>query len=233
MLAAYVLPRLLARSLPQLLLQVPSLSSLPKELYTPRGFIAHAASLHQGFPHCARFPTAASRRSLARASVRVWPCALSGRLPFCALVGSFLSYYLIGRGLLSQRLATFPSRDYAVLAPVSQGYSTLRGRLPTCYSPVRHYTRGLLPFPVRLACVRSAASVDSEPGSNSHFEFLSCFAPALLRNTDEFFFTASNQIVKDLRSPTPASCMRWPATGLEIRSGHSHRTCGHLQPGNS
>src|SRR4029077_1456417 len=62
----------------------------------------------------------------------------------------------------------FSSRRYAVLAPVSQGYSPPKGRLPTCYSPVRHCTQGLLPFLVRLACVKRAASVDSEPGSNSH-----------------------------------------------------------------
>ena len=36
-------------------------------------------------------------------------------------------------------------------------------------------------FLVRLACVRRAASVDSEPGSNSHLNLLSCIAPALLR----------------------------------------------------
>src|ERR1035437_6357692 len=167
MLAAYVLPRLLARSWPQLLLQVPSLSSLPKELYTPKGFIAHAASLHQGFPHCARFPTAASRRSLARVSVPVWPCALSGRLPISALVGSYPNNSLIGRGLLFQRISAFPSQAYAVLAKVSLGYSSLKGRLPTCYSPVRHCTHGLLHFLFRLACVRRAASVDSEPGSKS------------------------------------------------------------------
>ena len=49
---------------PELLSQVPSLSSLLIELYIPKYFFAHAASLHQGFPHCAIFPTAASRRSL-------------------------------------------------------------------------------------------------------------------------------------------------------------------------
>ena len=32
---------------------------------------------------------------------------------------------------------------------------------------MRHCTQVLLPFLVRLACVRHAASVDSEPGSNS------------------------------------------------------------------
>jgi hypothetical protein len=42
--------------------------------------------------------------------------------------------------------------------------------LVTCYSPGRHFTRGLLHFLVRLACVRHAASVDSEPGSNSRLK---------------------------------------------------------------
>ena len=40
-----------------------------------------------------------------------------------------------------------------------------QGRFPTCSSPVRHgYPRK---SPVRLACIRHAASVDPEPGSNS------------------------------------------------------------------
>ena len=61
-------------------------------------------------------------------------------------------------------------RCYAVLASVSRGYPPLEGRLVTCYSPGRHFTQGLLPFLVRLACVRHAASVDSEPGSNSRLK---------------------------------------------------------------
>ena len=56
---------------------------------------------------------------------------------------------------------------HAVLAAVSRCYSPLGGRSPTRYSPVRRSTRGLPPFRARLACVRHAASVDSEPGSNS------------------------------------------------------------------
>ena len=47
-------------------------SSLQTELYNPRAFITHAAWLRQSFLHCARFPTAASRRSLDRVSVPVW-----------------------------------------------------------------------------------------------------------------------------------------------------------------
>ena len=58
-------------------------------VYNPKAFILHAALLRQAFAHCAKFPTAASRRSLARVSVPVWPCALSGRLPIYALVGFY------------------------------------------------------------------------------------------------------------------------------------------------
>ena len=61
-------------------------------------------------------------------------------------------------------------RCYAVLAEVSFSYSPLQGRLVTCYSPVRHCTQDRSPFLVRLACVRHAASVDSEPGSNSRLK---------------------------------------------------------------
>jgi hypothetical protein len=59
---------------------------------------------------------------------------------------------------------------YAVLAQVSLGYSPPGGRLPTCYSPGRHSTYPRRGFRVRLACVRHAASVDSEPGSNSQLK---------------------------------------------------------------
>ena len=58
--------------------------------------------------------------------------------------------------------------SYPVLDPVSQAYPEVQGRSPTCYSPVRHSStsasRGLS---VRLACVKHAASVRPEPGSNS------------------------------------------------------------------
>ncbi len=58
----------------------------PTGLYDPKAFITHAASLRQGFPHCAIFPTAASRRSLGRVSVPVWLIILSDQLPVFALV---------------------------------------------------------------------------------------------------------------------------------------------------
>ncbi len=67
----------------------PGCSSLATELYDPRTFITHAALLRQTFVHCGRFPTAASRRSLGRVSVPVWPITLSGRLCIVALVSRY------------------------------------------------------------------------------------------------------------------------------------------------
>ena len=61
------------------------------ELYDPKAFFTHAASLRQTFVHCGRFPTAASRRSLGRVSVPVWPFILSDRLLIVALVGRYPS----------------------------------------------------------------------------------------------------------------------------------------------
>jgi hypothetical protein len=69
----------------------PSSSSLLTGLYDPKAFLTHAASLRQGFPHCAKFPTAASRRSLDRVSVPVWLIILSNQLPIEALVGRYPS----------------------------------------------------------------------------------------------------------------------------------------------
>ncbi len=66
-------------------------SSLLTDLYTPWSVIGHAALLRQPLGHCAKFPTAASRRSLGRISVPVWPITLSGRLSIVALVGRYLT----------------------------------------------------------------------------------------------------------------------------------------------
>ena len=60
-------------------------------LYDPKAFITHGALLGQACAHCPIFPTAASRRSLARVSVPVWPTTLSGRLPVVALVSHYLT----------------------------------------------------------------------------------------------------------------------------------------------
>ena len=113
-------------------------SSLTTELYNPKAFITHAAWLDQAFAHCPIFPTAASRRSLDRVSVPVWLIILSDQLDIVDLVGRYPTNNLIPRRPLNQRPKTFIRRSYLVLAWVSSSYSKLKGRLPTCYSPVRH-----------------------------------------------------------------------------------------------
>ncbi len=73
-----------------LLLQVPSfVSSLLKGFYDPKAFLTHAALLRQAFAHCAKFPAAASRRSLVRVPVPVWLIILSDQLTIAALVGRY------------------------------------------------------------------------------------------------------------------------------------------------
>ena len=73
-------------------LLVPSFFSFqPTELYTPKGFFAHAVSLRQAFAHCGKFPTAASRRSMGRVSVPVWLIILSDQLLIVALVSHYLT----------------------------------------------------------------------------------------------------------------------------------------------
>ena len=146
-------------------------SSLLKEVYNPKAVIPHAASLHQAFAHCAIFPTAASRRSLGRVSVPVWPVALSGRLPVIALVGRYPTNKLIGRGPIPSQ-KTFPPQKMPseVVSGISPGFP----ELSQSGGQVTHVllTRSpLIParrrFTVRLACVKHAASVRPEPGSNS------------------------------------------------------------------
>ena len=177
-----MLPRLLARSWPGLLLEVPSVSSLLKAVYNPKAFIPHAVSLHQAFAHCAIFPAAASRRSLGRVSVPVWLIVLSDQLPVFGLVGRYPTNNLIGREAIQKRRTVSSSghaarRRYPVLIRVSPGYPGLLGKFLTCYAPVRRFPRTTLtnhPDLPRLACIRRTANVRPEPGSNSPSKIDGC-----------------------------------------------------------
>ena len=60
-----------------------------------------------------------------------------------------------------------PLRAHRVLAAVSRGYPLPLGRFPRVTHPSATFTRAEALDHVRLACVRHAASVRSEPGSNS------------------------------------------------------------------
>lgn len=73
----------------------------------------------------------------------MWLIVLSDQLPVVALVGRYPTNKLIGREPLPERKPiSSPGHaarwGHPVLAPVSRCYPGLRGRLLTCYSPVRH-----------------------------------------------------------------------------------------------
>ncbi len=113
-------------------------SSLPTGLYNPKAFITHAASLRQTFVHCARFPTAASRRSLDRVSVPVWLIILSDQLPVYGLVGHYPANYLMGRRLIPKRevlrssaltSAPFEAVVSCCISSPFGGLSTTRGEI--------------------------------------------------------------------------------------------------------
>ena len=113
-----------------------------KELYDPKAFITHAASLRQAFAHCERFSTAASRRSLGSVSVPVLAVNLSVRLDVLALVCFYHTNKLISHGLFFNRkvlrsptlmIASYLAPPHPVLAVVSNRYSRVKGRLPMYY----------------------------------------------------------------------------------------------------
>ena len=119
--------------------------------------------LHPTCVDCAKFLAAASRRSLGRVSVPVWLIILSDQLWIVALVGRYPTNKLIHRRTLQKRIAALVRRPYAVLAPLSESCPPLPGRSLR----VTHPSATRAEAPVRLACVRHAANVYPEPGSNS------------------------------------------------------------------
>ena len=63
--------------------------SLTKDVYVPKDFIHHAASLDQAFAHCRIFSATATRRCMDRVSVPSVGVTLSGPLSVIALVGHY------------------------------------------------------------------------------------------------------------------------------------------------
>ena len=116
---------------------VPSLpSSHRTEVYEPKPFFPHAALLGQAFAHCPIFPTAASRRSLGRVSVPVWPITLSGRLPIVDLVGRYPANYLMGRERTLHRIS--PLTPLPCSSVVLCGISTCFQVLSPCEGQLAH-----------------------------------------------------------------------------------------------
>src|SRR5690606_10019947 len=104
--------------------------------------------------------------------------SLADQLRIGALVGRDPSNELIRHRLIQSRKVlrspAFTRRSYAVLVPVSRGYPPRLGRFRCIPHPsaTRHQESKLSRAAVRLACVRPAASVHSEPGSNSSLKFV-------------------------------------------------------------
>ena len=108
----------------------------------------------------------------------MWPITLLGRLPIVDLVGRYLTNYLIGREPTPHRIP--PLTPAGCPAVVSCGIRTTFAVLSPCEGQVAHalltrpplslqtFDRSLRSISsARLACVRHAASVRPEPGSNS------------------------------------------------------------------
>jgi hypothetical protein len=190
--------------------------------------------LRQGSPHCAIFPTAASRRSLGRVSVPMWPINLSVRLPIVALVVRYTANQLIGRGPIFHRIAPLISIGCPInmLCGISTGFPVLS----PCERQVAHalLTRPplsrrseLLPSSgtVRLACVKHAASVHPEPGSNPLKKYLFLRVPL-----GSLVFV----ILVTLVLTSPFTCRRFFISGLLSRlftfQGPLERSSRPVQP---
>ena len=111
-------------------------SSLPKELYNPKAFFIHAAWLRQGCPHCAIFPTAASRRSLDRVSVPMWGTFLSEPLPIEGLVSRYPANFLMGRTAIHHRPKALLNHTCIQLRP--SGINLAFASLSLCDGQVRY-----------------------------------------------------------------------------------------------
>ena len=108
----------------------------------------------------------------------MWPFNLSVRLPIVDLVGRYPPNYLIGREPIFQRIAPLTPLPCGsvVLCGISVRFQTLSpSERQVAHAlltrPPLSYTASIRKLPlyrsVRLACVRRAASVHPEPGSNS------------------------------------------------------------------
>ena len=118
----------------------------------------------------------------------MWPSALSGRLCIVALVGRYLTNQLMHRRSIhvhgqghfnsSQMLVCYLSGFSIRFQKLSRAHGQVTYVLLT-RSPLDSGKQAFLPL-VRLACVRHAASVHPEPGSNSPLYIMS-LAPKINR----------------------------------------------------
>ena len=117
----------------------------------------------------------------------------------------------IARGLTSPR---FPVSD---VCGISQSFDWLfptTGKIPKHYSPVRRSSACIAtPVTARLACVKHAASVQSEPGSNSSLKYQYVLSLEVMNDSKAQltlldFWSLGQLHPKDLstRVPTQVTC---------------------------
>src|SRR3989344_5322890 len=102
-------------------------SSRIKDLYVPKDFINHAASLRQAFAHCGIFSAAAIRRCMDRVSVPSVGVSLSAPLAVIALVGRYPTNKLIAHRPLPKRIASLVLPQHRELPFLSESYARLWG----------------------------------------------------------------------------------------------------------
>ena len=110
-----------------------------------------------------------------------------------------------------------PRWPHGVLSGVSTGCPPVGGWLHTRYAPVRHSQSPEGDFTVRLACIRPAASVHPEPGSNSSLYYCLCFLFSL--NLGFRLSAHRCALLCSLLgsfSRHPFGCLCWPQTFKEL-----------------
>ena len=122
--------------------------------------------LPQAVAHWGRFLAAATRRCLGRVAVPVWLAVLTDQRPVIGMVGRYPAIDLMGRAPRSPRPKAFLAEaSVRGIVGCFQPVFPTKRKVRTCSSAVRHAAARRRC--VRLACIRHAASVDPEPGSNS------------------------------------------------------------------
>ena len=110
----------------------------------------------------------------------------------------------------------FPLRAYAVLIRLSPSYPPLPDMFRYITHPFATRHQGCPRAAVRLACVKHAASVQSEPGSNSSVQFLfwSIAGPVLLKvnHLHDLFRLCVSTSVFLKSSPHPKGLGNFPKT---------------------
>ena len=89
----------------------------------------------------------------------MWPITLSGRLPIAGLVGRYLTNYLIGRELTSDRIAPLTPSPCGVV--VSCGISATFAALSPCLRQIAHAL--LTRPPLKLTRILPKLSSDKSP----------------------------------------------------------------------